>query len=609
MKFINCSQTLETILSDALRSAEVNELITRNNIKISDLSKLTIAEDRKVSNMFAEFDKKHNIIYFNPSFVTRATDTQIREVFYHELGHFTKVLSGEEDIDKEVESTPSDPDEFKVIKEDVNLKRLEGYSDEQIIDYITKRFWAFQLTEKMIKDLLQREDKVETKEDRPPHSYPNCVEDFTDLSIPFAIAYYYSTSSSPHALSICKENLLNFISRLTFSLDMIEDEVYRVHRPIIRETLEALNELIPVINECSELNDVNVCLQSLRDHLQVTLNKLPYVDTKLGHLSFQLLSVDKSIEKLLRISDVLQNKDKILTNASLTLISRLVQREDGWHVLSESGKHLGGPYSKKKAEERLRQIEMFKHMKASSRWEGKEFDGFKLGDPVSFNMWGKACTGTIIDFSDDCDCDIDPGFHATMTMENGDKYTTDLSSLTKIAAIGNINLWVDDERPMPEGYSQWAKTYDEAVAAISTGNVQKISLDGYLGDIKGGMDIAIFIMESAEKGEIGPIDWEVHSSNPDINVAMNRMMEMAKRFWMKKSASSGLLSLIADLPDQTSTNDSTSIREQVLLPEDMKKTTYHPTEISTTKEERPQDLTWLDKMIQGLRRRKPEELL
>jgi hypothetical protein len=38
---------------------------------------------------------------------------------------------------------------------------------------------------------------------------------------------------------------------------------------------------------------------------------------------------------------------------------------DGYHVLSEDGKkNLGGPYdSRKKAAERLAQVEMFKHMK------------------------------------------------------------------------------------------------------------------------------------------------------------------------------------------------------------------------------------------------------
>lgn len=48
--------------------------------------------------------------------------------------------------------------------------------------------------------------------------------------------------------------------------------------------------------------------------------------------------------------------------ASLDVIARVVHREDGWHVLSEKGKNLGGPYkSEEEAVKRLRQVEYFKH--------------------------------------------------------------------------------------------------------------------------------------------------------------------------------------------------------------------------------------------------------
>lgn len=43
--------------------------------------------------------------------------------------------------------------------------------------------------------------------------------------------------------------------------------------------------------------------------------------------------------------------------------SKIVKKDDGYYVLSEEGKNLGGPYStKEEAEERLKQVEMFKHM-------------------------------------------------------------------------------------------------------------------------------------------------------------------------------------------------------------------------------------------------------
>jgi hypothetical protein len=47
---------------------------------------------------------------------------------------------------------------------------------------------------------------------------------------------------------------------------------------------------------------------------------------------------------------------------NLQVISKVVHRKDGWHVVSEEGKNLGGPYpEKKKAIKRLKQVEYFKH--------------------------------------------------------------------------------------------------------------------------------------------------------------------------------------------------------------------------------------------------------
>lgn len=53
--------------------------------------------------------------------------------------------------------------------------------------------------------------------------------------------------------------------------------------------------------------------------------------------------------------------------ASLQLVSYIRKHKDGWHVFSEKGKHLGGPYSsKEKAVHRLKQVEYFKHKKGAA---------------------------------------------------------------------------------------------------------------------------------------------------------------------------------------------------------------------------------------------------
>jgi hypothetical protein len=69
--------------------------------------------------------------------------------------------------------------------------------------------------------------------------------------------------------------------------------------------------------------------------------------------------------------------------ASLDKQARVVERSDGWHVLSEEGKNLGGPYtSKEKAVKRLRQVEFFKHKKGSKALSKKEAEQEVATEPT-----------------------------------------------------------------------------------------------------------------------------------------------------------------------------------------------------------------------------------
>ena len=46
----------------------------------------------------------------------------------------------------------------------------------------------------------------------------------------------------------------------------------------------------------------------------------------------------------------------------------IVKKKDGYHVVSHTGKNLGGPYkSKTAAQKRLKEVEAFKHMKPKRR--------------------------------------------------------------------------------------------------------------------------------------------------------------------------------------------------------------------------------------------------
>lgn len=40
-----------------------------------------------------------------------------------------------------------------------------------------------------------------------------------------------------------------------------------------------------------------------------------------------------------------------------------------------------------------------------------------------------------------------------------------------------MRVWLDDTRAMPDDYTHWAKTSDEAIELLKTGQVEEISLD------------------------------------------------------------------------------------------------------------------------------------
>lgn len=68
--------------------------------------------------------------------------------------------------------------------------------------------------------------------------------------------------------------------------------------------------------------------------------------------------IREQINKKLRLS---QN----IKESSMTKEAFIVKKNNGYHVMSEKGKHLGGPYSHEHAIKRLQQIEYFKQKKGS----------------------------------------------------------------------------------------------------------------------------------------------------------------------------------------------------------------------------------------------------
>lgn len=112
-----------------------------------------------------------------------------------------------------------------------------------------------------------------------------------------------------------------------------------------------------------------------------------------------------------------------------------------------------------------------------------------------------------------------------------------LSMFAKLAnqresAASGTRLWLDDERPMPDGFDLHVKTSREAIKAIREGGVSMVSLDHDLGEGNGtGYEVAKYIEEAAFNGALIPMEIRVHSANPVGRNNIRRCIDNAKRYW------------------------------------------------------------------------------
>ena len=92
-----------------------------------------------------------------------------------------------------------------------------------------------------------------------------------------------------------------------------------------------------------------------------------------------------------------------------------------------------------------------------------------------------------------------------------------------------MRVYLDDIREAPEGWTR-ARTAEEAIALLETGEVEEISLDHDLGEGMSGYDVATWMeMQVALSGFIPP-KVKVHWANPvgrDNIMAAVRAMELS----------------------------------------------------------------------------------
>ncbi|WP_422928604.1 cyclic-phosphate processing receiver domain-containing protein [Singulisphaera sp. PoT] len=103
-----------------------------------------------------------------------------------------------------------------------------------------------------------------------------------------------------------------------------------------------------------------------------------------------------------------------------------------------------------------------------------------------------------------------------------------------------MRVWLDDERPMPDGYDVLVRTAPEAIDLIRSGQVTKISLNHDLGPPEAGTgyDVAKAIAEMAYHGRFPEISFRVHIANPVGRKNIVDCLQNAKRFWWERAKES-----------------------------------------------------------------------
>jgi hypothetical protein len=97
-----------------------------------------------------------------------------------------------------------------------------------------------------------------------------------------------------------------------------------------------------------------------------------------------------------------------------------------------------------------------------------------------------------------------------------------------------VNVWLDDQRPMPPGYCLHVKTAEKAIRLLQLGMVTSISLDHDLGEeaLYGtGYDVAREIERLAYTGKLKRITVRVHTQNPVGERRIRLALQSAERSW------------------------------------------------------------------------------
>lgn len=97
-----------------------------------------------------------------------------------------------------------------------------------------------------------------------------------------------------------------------------------------------------------------------------------------------------------------------------------------------------------------------------------------------------------------------------------------------------MNLWLDDVRPMPDGFDLHAKSSLDAISMLYTHKIEHVSFDHDLGGDDTGYAVALFIEIESALGRRLYKTWAVHSANPvgrgNIKAAMRSADKLLEQY-------------------------------------------------------------------------------
>lgn len=123
--------------------------------------------------------------------------------------------------------------------------------------------------------------------------------------------------------------------------------------------------------------------------------------------------------------------------------ARIVEKGNEWCVIAESGRNMGCYPTKPEAEKRLKQVEMFKHMKGSKKTA--DLEPIMVGETVLYEVdRGRTVKGVVKD--------IDSEGYATLELEDGETinyvHTGDMEKVFAKKTAQNVIFWFDDPKAL-----------------------------------------------------------------------------------------------------------------------------------------------------------------